>query len=201
MDPDRRTVPRGCVGSLVPGRGDSVSIEHVVQLCDRGPRVGISHCQRDAAAKVVCARTRAAGGVDPLQRSYELRERDRRLAKIRDALDDRVLAWEPSADRPMPWVALGGHPLRERHRDSKRQMRRQSRQPLMLLVNLSGSPLECAGVGRTSRRRGDRSRCRSRRSERARWVGLPNPETAPRAAAGRGRRRCRSRRHAFYEGT
>src|ERR1700722_11697797 len=42
----------------------------------------------------------------------------------------------------MPWVALGGHPLGERDRDGKRQMRGQSRQPLMLLVDLSGGPFD-----------------------------------------------------------
>src|SRR5580704_965760 len=118
MDPDGRTVPGRCVRSPVPSRGDSVSIEHVVQLSDRGPRVGVSNCQRDAAAKVVCPGMRAAGSVDPLQRRYELREGRRCLAKVREALGDRVLAGEPSAYRPMPWVALGGNPLRERDRDS-----------------------------------------------------------------------------------
>src|ERR1700722_1113176 len=98
MDPDRRTGPPPRVYVCAPGRRDRVSIERVIQLCDRGPRGGVSHRQRDAAAKVVCAGTRPAGGIDLLHRSNEFGEADRRLTKIREALNDRVLAWEPSAN-------------------------------------------------------------------------------------------------------
>jgi hypothetical protein len=59
-----------------------------------------------------CAlRGRPARGIDPLQGGYERCQSDSRLAWIRDALDDRVLACEPPAERPMAGVALGGHPV------------------------------------------------------------------------------------------
>ena len=42
----------------------------------------------------------------------------------------------------MPRVALGGHPLRERDWDGKRQMRSQFRQPLMFFVHSCGGPFD-----------------------------------------------------------
>lgn len=49
---------------------------------------------------------------------------------------------------------------------------------------------------RPNRRRGDRSRSRSRRSGPKRWAARPSGETAPRAIGARGRRRYRPRRRA-----
>ena len=85
---------------------------------------------------------RAAGDIDPLHRGDELRESERRIMEIRDALDDRVLAGKPSANRPAPGVTLSRRPHRKRDRDGKRQMRRESRQPQVLLVGLRGGPFD-----------------------------------------------------------
>ena len=123
MDPDGRAVPRWCLKGCVQRRGHCAGIEHAVQGGDCGAGVSVSRGERHAAEGVVRPRGWRAGGIDPLQGSYELCQITRRLAWIGDALDGRGLAFEPPVDGPMPGVALVRCPLRERDRDGKRQAR------------------------------------------------------------------------------
>src|SRR6202041_2290035 len=104
VNPNWRTVPRRCVEVGVPCRGHRVGIEHVVQLCDSSAGMSVAHCEWHAAAKVMRTRTRAAGDIDSRLRGNDWPEDDRRIAEIRDPLDDRVLARKPSANRPAPGV-------------------------------------------------------------------------------------------------
>lgn len=79
-------------------------------------------------------RWRPACGIDPLQGGYELRQINRRLTRIGDVLDGRILAFEPPIDGPMPGVTRAGFTFCDRNRDGKRQGWGQSRQPLVLLI-------------------------------------------------------------------
>src|SRR5271163_1159684 len=106
VNPNWRTVPRRCVEVRVPCRRHRIGIEHGVQLCDGGAGMSVAHCERHAAAKVVRTGARPTGDIDPMHRRDELRESERRIMKICDAFDDRVLAAKPSTDGPAPRVTL-----------------------------------------------------------------------------------------------
>ena len=85
---------------------------------------------------------RPASDIDMLQSDYELRQISRGLVWIGYALDCRALAFEPLIDRPLQRVSLTGFALCKRNRDGKRQMGGDYRQPFVVLLYLTGSPLD-----------------------------------------------------------
>src|SRR5271154_6061004 len=97
MDPNGRAVENGRAEGRIPCRGQSIRVEHAVQACDCGAGGGVSHSELNAAASVVRARDWPPGWIDSAQRGNELRQVGRCLAQIRNALDGRVLARQPSA--------------------------------------------------------------------------------------------------------
>ena len=89
-----------------------------------------------AAPVTVGLRRRAAGCIDRLERDQEVGERHGQLVEITNSLDARVSAGDPTVDRPGAWEPAAGHTSRDRLGDRKRQVRRQHRQPPMLLFDL-----------------------------------------------------------------
>jgi hypothetical protein len=164
--------PRRHLERRFPRRGHRVGIERVVEGGDRVASAIVSHCQWHAAGGIV-RRGWSTGGIDPLQGGDEVRQIGRRLAKIGDTVDARVLALEPSVHRPRPRVALGWDSFRERDGDGERQVRGESRQPPVFLLHLPGGRADAGGAVRPCRRQDERWRCPSPRIRPARSEGLP----------------------------
>src|SRR5271155_5270076 len=98
MDPNGRAVENRRPEGRVPRRSQSVGIEHAVQACDCGAGGGVTYSELNAAARIVRTRDWPAAWIDSAQRGDELRQVGRGLARqIRNALDGRVLARQPSA--------------------------------------------------------------------------------------------------------
>jgi hypothetical protein len=77
---------------------------------------------------------RIGGGVDRTQLEDEVREIGRRLAFIVDELIGVRLALDPSVDRPREGIPGRRFAHRERLGHLQRQLWRESRQPLPLLL-------------------------------------------------------------------
>jgi hypothetical protein len=123
MNPNGRILPVGRLQRCVPRRGHGAAIE--VQGRDGGADCWVSLCQRHTAP--IWAGSWPIGGVDPLQGGHELRQNGRRLAKMPDALDSRVLAFQPGGDGSVPRIPLSRTPLGQRERDGQREVGSQLR--------------------------------------------------------------------------
>src|SRR6516165_10065700 len=89
-----------------------------------------------AAVEAVRARGWAAGRVDRIQRLKEASEIDREPSNISHPIPYGRFPGTPAIDRPRPWKAEPWSAPGHRLGDWQRQLGRQQRQPLMLLVHL-----------------------------------------------------------------
>ena len=119
MDPDGRALPFRRPEGCFPRRGRCAAVDCAAQRGDRSAGLRVSRRQRHTPEGVVLPRLRSICRIDSLQGGDELCQVGRRLAWVGNGLDGRGFALEPPIDRPVPGVALGGAPLRERDRDGK----------------------------------------------------------------------------------
>ena len=128
-------VPRRREGCF-PHLGCSVGVDLGVQGRDRLSRLAVIGGQRPAAKEVVPSGCRAACGIDPVEGGEEVGQVGREPVEIRNS---STVACSPASHRytdhglgnPTP-----GSAFRQGLRDGKGQLRREDRQPPMLLVHL-----------------------------------------------------------------
>jgi hypothetical protein len=109
---------------LRPMRRHRIGVDDSVEGFDRSAGRGVSHRQGHALV-----RRRPLSRIDPPQRGDEPRQISCQRAGVVEVADPRVLAVEPAVDRPMPRLALRGHPFAERDGNGDREERGKSGQP------------------------------------------------------------------------
>ena len=102
---------------------------------ERGLRQLVVCRQRPAPVPVVQTRTRAVGGIDPLQSGEEVRECRTELRQVGDVVPARGVAVEPSVHRPRVRIPLTGCALGHRNRDRQWKLGGQHRQPALFLLD------------------------------------------------------------------
>ena len=90
MNPDRLVLPLGARRAASHTAGCRLAVDRRAQRRNPGARLLVPPRQRLAPERVVPARRRSAGGIDPLQRGDELREVGRKAHGVRDRRDIAV---------------------------------------------------------------------------------------------------------------